>query len=542
MSSHFLFHSEASETVPANARYAFPTQASRVIKSQVKVPPRTGINYDNNGASSKGKLIQIVIPAQGYLNPLESYLRFDLTLIAASVTGLVGVRPIDCIHSMFRRMRILYGSLVIEDIQNYATLVRMLTNVAVNTNYQDHQGCILEGMGSDAQRAALHNYYYTSGEGVGQSQSAVAGAVNFSPLGTQTAQWGIGTGIASGQGSLGASGTSLTHTYCINLASGFLTQQKLIPLKWMANQLTIELELEEPAGFIVQGYTASTGSGNGSFSADHVPGFYNTAGDDPGQHGSTFTYNLDNVYYVAELLEFDSTYDAAFYQGMLTGGVPIKFASWHNYIHAMSGGTKQNLVIQERSRSIKAAFSVIRDTLDLNSSYYMTDPLWFYAGSIYDCQAVPNATPGALLLSNVNNKTDLNPTRATQWIQEFQWRIGGRYFPSQPVRTDNGGAEALAELQKALNSLGDYSVSSPISIQNWWRNRGCFTMSAEFESSNGTEMSGVNAEELADLALSISWATQSGGTGVSSSALLYSFIHYDAMLIIRPNNVIELVA
>lgn len=541
MSSHFLFHSEASETVPANARYSFPTQASRVIKSQVKVPPRTGINYNNLSASNKGNLIQIVIPAQGYLNPLESYLRFDLTLVAAAVTGVIGLRPIDCIHSVFRRMRILYGSLVIEDIQNYATLVRMLTNVAVNTNYQDRQGCILEGMGTDAQRAALHNYAYSGGQGVGQIQGVIAGGVNFSNAGTQTASWGTGTG-ATGQGALGTSGTSVTHTYCINLASGFLTQQKLIPLKWMANQLTIELEIEEPAGFLVQGFTSSTGGSNASLNADHVPNFYAQPSDALTSYATNFTYSLTNVYYVAELLEFDSTYDGAFYQGMMSGGVPIKFASWHNYIHALTGGTKQNLVIQERSRSIKAAFSVIRDTLDLNSKYYKTDPLWFYAGSIYDCQTTPNATPGALSLANVTNQTDLNTIDATQWIQEFQWRIGGRYFPSQPVRTDNGGAEALAELQKAINALGDYSVSSPISIQNWWRNRGTFTMSAEFESSNGMEMSGVNAEELADLALNISWNTQNGGTGASSTALLYSFIHYDAMLIIRPNNVVELVA
>ena len=121
MASHFLFHSDASETVPMNARYAFPTQASRVVKSQVKIPPRSGTDMTALDASSKGRLIQIVLPAQGYLNPLESYLRFDLTYkITANQVSMAGIRPINSIHSMFRRLRILYGSLVIEDIQNYS--------------------------------------------------------------------------------------------------------------------------------------------------------------------------------------------------------------------------------------------------------------------------------------------------------------------------------------------------------------------------------------------------------------------------------------
>jgi hypothetical protein len=60
-------------------------------------------------------------------------------------------------------------------------------------------------------------------------------------------------------------------------------------------------------------------------------------------------------------------------------------------------------------------------------------------------------------------------------LQQFQWRIGGRYFPAQPVQTcvasggsiTNGGAEAYVELAKALNMVGDYRLSTNTSTMTW---------------------------------------------------------------------------
>jgi hypothetical protein len=501
MSSHFLFHSDASETVPFNARYAFPTQASRVIKSNVKIPPRTGTSMLGLNSSSKGRTIQITLPSQGYLNPLESYLRFDLSF--NNTASIPGFRCTNSIHTMFRRLRISYGSLVIEDIQNYGTLVRMITNVAVENDYANNSGAILEGMGSDGQRALLH-----------------------APLAAATGMV-VATGSSpSPYASYGQTGGNQTHTYCLNLAGGFLTQQKLIPLKWMANQLTIELEIEEPLAFCIAG-TVATVSTNVVGSATTVAGYPNDTvpgGNltDVSSGAATgmplVTYDLNNVYFVSELLEFDSTYDAAFYQGMLQGGVPIKFASWHGHQHVLPNATSAVLTIQERARSVKSAFTVIRKRGDQTATG-LADPFWFYHGSS------ANAASGVV----ANYPLD--------GIDEFQWRIGGRYFPSQPVKCTNGGAEALIELQKALNVLGDYSIGTAVKFGNWYKSRSVFVIAGEFESTNGMEMSGINAEELADLALILRTNT----TAFDTDQIAYTFIYYDAMIIIRPNNVVELV-
>ena len=555
MSSHFLFHSSASEIVPFNAKYSFPTQASRVIESTVKIPPRTTPTMGASGAgaltsSAKGRNIQITFPAQGYLNPLESYLRFDLgiTSTGADIANVGHIRPLGTIHTMFRRLRVLYGSLVLEDIQNYGTLVRMMTNVAVENDYANNSGAILEGMGSDAQRAALHAQI-TRGSVVlgGPTTTATAGSLAFNspvfaatlshsyPSPGQAALLGAGTTIPAA-GSTNTVGSApqtatLTHTYCINLCSGLLTQQKLIPLKWLANQLTIELELEEPSMFLVQGSTtempsmaAATSSSSEvvtegvGYCAEIVPALYSTLPSYTAGSMARCGYFLNNIYFVAQILEFDSTYDAAFYQGMLTSGVPLKFASWHTHLHTVGGSNQAVLTIQERARSVKSGFTVVRKRGDQNPTDFTSDPYWFYPGPA--------------------TQTGSNPSTwdENMAISEYQWRIGGRYFPSQSVNCLNGGAEALIELQKSLNVMGDYSIGTGIDGTNWFKPQGTFVISSEFESTNGLELSGINAEELADLALIIK-----AGKPFDADMFTNTFIHYDAMIIIRPNNVVELI-
>ncbi len=129
----------------------------------------------------------------------------------------------------------------------------------------------------------------------------------------------------------GAVGVTLNpRRYQINLGAGLFTQDKLIPLKWMASQLAVELYLESPVSCII----ADT---------------YSTSLPD---------YELDQVNFVAEMLEFDSSYDAAFLNGLKGDGVPLKICSWHTFTFANAAAASLNLQIQERSRSVKAAFMV----------------------------------------------------------------------------------------------------------------------------------------------------------------------------------------
>jgi hypothetical protein len=435
MASTFKFHSQVNETVPWQAQYTFPTQATKVNKQVVKLPPKNGQTF------APGSIVRIEFPADNYLNALNSVLALDITPTAVSPTYLRLQR--QGAHCAIKRLRILYGSLVLEDIQEYSTLVRIFTEAGVQSDYFDSLGGILDGM-----------------------------------YDTQT-------------GGNALVGNNQPTSYCLNLLSGLLTCKKLIPLKWMAAQLAIELTL---------------GSGEETLITD----------------GTNPSYSVTNVNFIAEMLEFDSTYDTAFYAGLVQGGVPLKFSSWH-YHTSNVVGSNTSVQIHERSRSVKAGFAVLRQNtvaanLDKN----------FFFNSISSAAAAN----GTITASNASI------------VQEFQWRVGGRYYPSQPVSCVRGGPEALVELLKCMDALGDYRMASNIYPTSFSPSGGGgqnFIMASEFENTDvmPDSIAGINAEEQSDINLTIK--TAAGVSGANGGFRVEVFMHYDCLLIVRDGNVVDLV-
>ena len=66
-------------------------------------------------------------------------------------------------------------------------------------------------------------------------------------------------------------------------------------------------------------------------------------------------------------------------------------------------------------------------------------------------------------------------------------------------------------------------------------------MATDLETSNGVEISGLNAEEQSDIALIANWKAGqvTGSSSTPSSLEVYSY--YDAMIVLRENNVLELI-
>lgn len=165
----------------------------------------------------------------------------------------------------------------------------------------------------------------------------------------------------------------------------------------------------------------------------------------------------------------------------------------------------------------------------------------------------------------------------------------------------NGGAEAYIELQKALNIVGDYRLSTSCNSVRWglppFQNAAasapldtigdaasvlisnlseydfgasivsiglngnpvvaaeeradaaagaafsassvgsaCFAMATSLETTNGVEISGLNAEEQSDIALLAQWNVPQ-----AQNFSLEVYTYYDAMIILRENNVLELI-
>lgn len=171
-----------------------------------------------------------------------------------------------------------------------------------------------------------------------------------------------------------------------------------------------------------------------------------------------------------------------------------------------------------------------------------------------------------------------------------------RYFPAAPVQCSintgsaisNGGAEAYVELAKALNIMGDYRLSTACNITRWAYpplifggnvgvgtrmlqnldygafisnvfsdtgiplildtpgNAGgdlgsqCYTSAISLETSNGIEISGLNAEEQSDISFLCTWADKQNALNTSPTSL-ECYVYYDAMIILEENNVVKLI-
>jgi len=449
------------------------------------------------------------------VNPINTTLAFDVVLTGYGTGTNQVLRFQNNIQSIFSRCRIMYGSTPLEDIINYNQIVRNLTEwTATNQNNTVDQMSISEGVGG-----------YVFGP-VGNNSAN--GAINVRQRYIQgfdaTATTGFGSVPNNTTASVGTTGTT-TRRYQVNLACGLLTQDKLLPVKFMASQLAIELTLEQAVGCL---FARVVGTGT-----------------DP-------TYSVNNVTLIPEILEFDASYDAMFLRGLQEGGVPIKFSSWHTFQFSTTTSTSVNLQVQERSRSVKALFH---------------------------CTTKSPAT----LITDSN--ATLNATTTSTFMTSYQYRIGGRYFPAAPVSgicgtastASNGGGEAFIELQKALNVVADYRLSSSVNNIRWCQpsvtsmalaemdyghdvglfsavigtcttasvtapycstiGPACYTAAIDLETSNGVEISGLNAEEQSDISFIASWSAAQAADGY----VMTVFTYYDAMLILRENNVLELI-
>jgi hypothetical protein len=352
-------------------------------------------------------MIRVEFPAQGYVNPANTTLTFDVTLNGMDGAAQQLVRFQNNIQSIFSRVRLLYGSTPLEDIINYNVVVRMLTEWTAGTGRD--QASIAQGIGNTTTASGFSVSTDTPPAGtsgiVNIRQNFIQGVSKMTattPL-HFTCVAGAGN-VPNAQALSSASSVEpTTRRYQISFALGMFTQEKLIPTKFMASQLAIEITLAQPQECIIA-----------------IPGVGITPTSDA-------TYTVDNVNLIPEILEFDASYDSMFLRGLQEGGVPIKFCSWHTFPSTITGAAV-NVMVQERSRSVKALFAVQRR----NPPSFTTD-----SGALFYDTATP-ASGGTL--------------------QNYQFRIGGRYFPASPVqcslnsgsKISNGGAEAYIELSKAL--------------------------------------------------------------------------------------------
>jgi hypothetical protein len=520
-------------------------------------------------------------------------LEFDVELqYDTADNDLSYVRFQNNIQSIFSRVRLLYGATPIEDIPSYNVIIRQLTEwtgtqgidqysisegiggVAFGEPCRPGEGVttftsVSEKYGVNARQAYIQGVDMSMTGNValsGTSPNIVITDVQRSGHGKVPNSKGNATALSALANSNGSKFHGRTtqgnpvRRYQVQLMLGVFQQEKLIPTKFMASQLSIEITLENANACMYYRPSTPWTSGTEELALEL------------GTPGTAPTYQVRNVNLIPEILEFDASYDETFLRGLQTGGVPIKFCTWNNYKFSQNGISTLNFQIQERSRSVKSIFCIQRR--EPISQGYDTGAAFF------------------------NSNTTVAGGAST--LQEFQFRIGGRYFPAQPVQCStevgglipNGGCEAYVELAKAINTLGDARLSTPLNTLNFavnpgsadstitsthtllpeydydysvvgykysgapivhkrrypgedgnvgdWpagnQSSGCFAMAIDLETSNGLEISGLNAEEQSDISLIARYShNQTGGF------VFDVFTYIDSMIVLRENNVLELI-
>jgi len=544
--SHFRWYPTTEETVvPWNARYDFPSQANKTVKSTPRIPPKNGSVF------TPGNMIRLEYPASDFVNPINTTLVMDVTLVGWGDPNSSEITRIqNNIQSIFQRWSELYGSSYIEDIYDYNLLVRMLTEQTATNQFNSiDQTCISEGIGGFAPGVdgdTLNPAGPTSGL-VNVRQNYIQG-IQGPQLGATTTIPGGGkpTGtIPNNYFASGAQAPTNGASYCtvryqFSPALGMSVQDKLLPTKFMASQFAYQIYLEQPSACI-----------------------YSKLGN-TNPLAAPPTYYVTNVNLIPEALSFDSSYDVEFVRGLQKGGVPIKFSSWNTFKFTTQGSSVLQYQIQERSRSVKALFGLqTRSPPDYSSDSHAT------------------------FFDTANSQS---PTT----MQQYQYRIGNRFYPASPVQLNlqmgsnicNGGCEAYVEAQKAFNTLGDYRLSTSVNKLRWavpgqynsagtvpilgeydydvniqkfvngtpvYKNvqraglalanifsgtvgSSCYISALDLETSNGIEISGLNAEEQSDIQFLAYWSNP------QAIGFTFTFFSYhDRMIVLKENNVMELI-
>ena len=330
---------------------------SKVESSQAK-SYRTNIAPMNGTATyNLGDTIVVNIPTRQnlFLASTESYLKFNLVINNTSAGANSYRLDSAGAHSIIQRIRVWSGANLLEDIDNYNLLAKMLFDLQQPTDSCYGKSNILCGTRNDlavtsntaanyAQNAVLQIYNSNSGELVGNA--------------------------------IAAAGSSTARTYCLNLVSivGALNNANYFPL-WACTSapLRVEIQLVDQ----VQKFVACT--------------------------SNTSTISISNCEYVANFIELNDMAMSLIKESLQ--GQPLQFVvpSYRNYQYTYSvpnGSTTQvNIPVPAKFSSLKSLFLCSRDKGTGSAGYFPQSSVKNGISSYYwrlGSQIVPTKMPDNL--------------------------------------------------------------------------------------------------------------------------------------------------
>ena len=312
--------------LPKTLKFGSKIESAYARSQKSNIAPQNG-----TGPYLLGDTIIINIPTRSNLClvPSESYLKFNVN-IANGSTSANAFRWDSCgAHGVIQRIRIFHGSNLLQDIDNYGMLAKMLFDLQMPTDATYGKYNLLCGTRSDLVLKMPT---------VGNADSATT----VSEKGFAVNQINSGDRVESTAALVTASTGTATNTYCLSLISlvGLLCSQNYIPLFEMTSApLRVEIQLVDS---IVKALNV-----------------LNTAGT------VASTMNLSNVEYVGNFIELGDPAIAMIKDSL--GGSPLQFVvpDYRNYAYnfPLTNGSSASLAmpIAAKFSSVKALFIAVRE-------------------------------------------------------------------------------------------------------------------------------------------------------------------------------------
>lgn len=409
------------ETVPSPAATYRDQRTFGVVagKSHVEIAPKYG------GEFKAGDIIRLEIPAQSWLDPNEFYISFQTSLLAGasnslslsatdenvlpyqSVSGFIAASPtrtgnrtvqfLPGIQNIFNRVRLLAGSVVIEDIQDYPTLYRIMLETTTNELWRKTDGFVEEGWydPADPMQMRANGNFHTK-------------------FGGNTANPG--------------------HTYTVRPLLGLLNSGKYLPLKYMG-QLIIELYLEQNQECLWSSSSIKNTEVDeqvwAAVSATAIPSKEITTGalEHLAVADSTqVQVDYPNASYIVKQVRMhvpfvfpNENFDEEMMKQIESQGLEIHHSSWMTHTKNLTNTGRNALNFQERALSIKGGLCVMRNSKSIRS------------------------------IAN-------DMTFASNGIESYQFKVGSEYIPAQQIDCLTGPGPALAQLKYSLGTFGTTNV------------------------------------------------------------------------------------
>ena len=112
--------------LPRELQYVptLPSLGDNVVNTTVVISPTNGASFGENS------IVQFDLPQRGFLDPNTIYLRYKLTQTSAASAELKGT----CCYTPFINLQTIFGSSIVENIQNYGQIQNMLTQLTHNSS------------------------------------------------------------------------------------------------------------------------------------------------------------------------------------------------------------------------------------------------------------------------------------------------------------------------------------------------------------------------------------------------------------------------